>query len=61
MQITVDELVSLHQDMVHKDPTLRNKTAAAAFLSQFYSGLKTFYSASTVFTAFPCPLGKTGI
>ena len=47
--------------MVNKEPTLRDKTAAAAFLSQFYSGLKTFYSASTVFTAFPCPLGKTGI
>ena len=24
MQITVDELVSLHQDMVHKEPTLRD-------------------------------------
>jgi hypothetical protein len=33
---TVNELLSLHRDVAVREPTVREKTAAAAFLAQFY-------------------------
>jgi len=59
MQITVDELVSLHQDMVHKEPTLRDKTAAAAFLSQFYNGLENILKRIYRYYGISLPTGET--
>ena len=35
MEMTVDELLSLQQDVTRREPTVREKTAAAAFLAQF--------------------------
>ena len=40
MEMIVDELVALQQDMAHREPTTREKTAAAAFLAQFYNGIE---------------------
>jgi hypothetical protein len=40
MAVVVNELVSLQRDVDSREPTLREKTAAAAFLAQFYSGLE---------------------
>jgi hypothetical protein len=59
MQITVDELVSLHQDMVNKEPTLRDKTAAAAFLSQFYNGLENILKRIYRYYGISLPTGET--
>lgn len=36
----VRELVSLNQDLGKQTPTIREKTAAAAFLAQFYNGIE---------------------
>ena len=38
--MTVDELMALQRDIAHRKPTTREKTAAAAFLAQFYNGLE---------------------
>ena len=40
MEMTVDELMALQRDIAHREPTTREKTAAAAFLAQFYNGLE---------------------
>ena len=33
-------LLTLSKDLASREPTVREKTAAAAFLSQFYSGIE---------------------
>jgi hypothetical protein len=33
---TVNELLALQADVADREPTVREKTAAAAFLAQFY-------------------------
>jgi len=47
LQTTVDELLKLRDELVDRKPTIREVTAAGAFLAQFYSGieniLKRFY------------------
>lgn len=40
MGIVVSEAVSLLNDHAEKEPTVREKTAAAAFLAQFYGGIE---------------------
>ena len=40
MKDTVNELVSLKKDVMGKSPTVREKTAAGAFLAQFYGGVE---------------------
>ena len=37
LEQTVDELRDLARDVAGKEPTVREKTAAAAFLAQFYN------------------------
>jgi hypothetical protein len=37
---TVNELLTLQQDIAGREPTVREKTAAAAFLAQYYSGIE---------------------
>lgn len=47
LQTIVDELTSLSAELVDREPTIREITAAGAFLAQFYNGieniLKRFY------------------
>lgn len=40
MSKVVSELTALEQDVQQSDPTVREKTAAGAFLAQFYSGVE---------------------
>jgi len=40
MGTIVQETVSLFDDLENRDPTVREKTAAAAFLAQFYGGIE---------------------
>jgi hypothetical protein len=35
METTVDELVTLRRDVAHREATIREKTAAAAFTASF--------------------------
>ncbi len=47
LQIVIDELLKLRNELTNHEPTTREKTAAGAFLAQFYNGieniLKRFY------------------
>ena len=40
IQVIVNELNALLQDVGNREPTLREMTAAGAFLAQFYSGVE---------------------
>ena len=39
LEITIRELLELQRDVATRTPTVREKTAAAAFLAQFYNGI----------------------
>lgn len=49
IDITVRELVSLRRDMRDKEPTIREKTAAASFLAQFYNGVENILKRISTF------------
>jgi hypothetical protein len=40
LQQVVNEIETLREDVAGREPTVREKTAAAAFLAQFYSGIE---------------------
>ena len=40
METSVNELISLLEDLGDREPTMREKAAAAAFLTEFYSGIE---------------------
>ena len=56
---TVNELVTLHQDVADREPTVREKTAAAAFLAQFYNGLENILKRISTYHNVPLPTGET--
>ena len=59
MEMTVDELVALQRDLDHKEPTTREKTAAAAFLAQFYNGLENILKRIYRYHGLDLPTGET--
>jgi hypothetical protein len=59
MTIVVDELLALQQDVTLREPTLREKTAAAAFLAQFYNGIENILKRISNFHDVPLPIGET--
>jgi len=59
MEMTVDELVALQQDTAHREPTNREKTAAAAFLAQFYNGLENIFKRIYRYHGLDLPTGET--
>ena len=59
MELTVSELLSLQQDVVHREATIRENTAAAAFLAQFYNGLENVLKRICHFHNVPLPVGET--
>ena len=40
MEATVNEALSLYHDLANNEPTIREKTAAAAFIAQFYGRIE---------------------
>ena len=40
LEATVNELAALQHNVAHREPTVRESTAAAAFLAQFYNGVE---------------------
>ena len=40
LEAIVQELLSLQADVADREPTVREQTAAAAFLAQFYTGVE---------------------
>ena len=53
-----NELEALRMDVAGREPTVREKTAAAAFLAQFYSGLENILKRLSRFHGVPLPAGE---
>jgi hypothetical protein len=58
LEATVNELLALQRDVAHREPTIREKTAAAAFLAQFYSGIENILKRISRFHDVPLPTGE---
>lgn len=56
---TVSELTALRDDIAQRDPTVREKTAAGAFLAQFYTGIENILKRICHFNAIAIPTGDT--
>jgi len=59
LDATVQELVAVRHDVALREPTVREKTAAAAFLAQFYSGIENILKRICHFHVVPLPTGET--
>ena len=59
MESIVRELASLQRDLTGRQPTVRETTAAAAFLAQFYNGLENILKRISRFYEVPLPSGDT--
>ena len=59
MDIMVNESLSLINDIRDREPTVREKTAAAGFLAQFYNGLENILKRISRFYEVPLPMGDT--
>jgi hypothetical protein len=57
LQQVVSELHALRQDVAGREPTVREKTAAAAFLAQFYSGIENILKRLSRFHGVVLPSG----
>lgn len=53
------EISSLRKDIADREPTTREKTAAAAFLAQFYGGIENILKRISKFYSIPLPTGDT--
>ncbi len=59
MESVVSEAVSLLNDVADKEPTVREKTAAAAFLAQFYGGIENILKRIHRYHGVPMPVGDS--
>ena len=59
METTVRELVSLRTDVAGRLPTLREKTAAAAFLSDLYGGIENILKRISYYHSISLPMGDS--
>jgi hypothetical protein len=59
LEATVDELLALQRDIAHREPTVRERTAAAAFLAQFYNGIENILKRISRYHNVPLPTGET--
>lgn len=53
----LDEISSLRDDLMYCEPTVREKTAAGAFLAQFYGGIENILKRISLFHSVPMPTG----
>lgn len=53
------ELLSLRRDVAGREPTVREKTAAAAFLAQFYGGVENILKRVCRYHGMELPSGAT--
>lgn len=56
---TMRELSSLRKDVGTREPSIREKAAAAAFMAQFYGGVENILKRICRFHAVPVPAGDT--
>jgi hypothetical protein len=59
MELTANELRALQRDLSGREPTIREKTAAAAFLAQFYNGLENILKRICSYNDVSLPTGET--
>jgi len=59
IEATVKELVSLRNDLGENEPTVREKTAAAAFLAQFYNGIENILKRISHYHKIPLSTGRS--
>ncbi len=59
LEATVNELLALQRDVADREPTVREKTAAAAFLAQFYNGIENILKRISYYHNIPLPTGET--
>ena len=59
LEVTVQELLALGEDIRGRQPTLREKTAAAAFLAQFYNGIENILKRISLYAQVHLPAGET--
>lgn len=59
LELIVSELQSLLVDVGEWPPSVREKTAAAAFLAQFYNGVENILKRICAFCTVPLPAGDT--
>ena len=57
MTVVVNELASLQHDLAGREPTVREKTAAAAFLAQFYNGIENVLKRTCYYHRITIPSG----
>ena len=58
LETVVNELLALQQDVSHREPTVREKAASAAFLAQFYNGVENVLKRISSHHDVPLPTGK---
>jgi hypothetical protein len=58
MNESVREAVELREDVGNRDPTVREKTAEAAFLAQFYNGTENILKRICLYCGEPLPSGE---
>ena len=59
IELTITELMALRYDVADGEPRVRDTTAAAAFLAQFYNGIENILKRICVYHAVPLPAGET--
>lgn len=59
LESTLKELAALRSDVDEREPTVREKTAAAAFLAQFYGGIENILKRICHFQGIPIPVGDS--
>jgi hypothetical protein len=59
IQLTIQELNAIYLDVGGKQPSVRDKMAAAAFLAQFYGGIENILKRISRFYDAPLPKGDT--
>lgn len=55
----IRELAALDYDLARREPTVREKAAAAVFLAQFYTGVENILKRICHFNKIPLPSGET--
>ncbi len=59
IETTLKEISTLKIDIADREPTIREKTAAAAFMAQFYGGIENILKRISLFNSIPLPTGDT--
>jgi hypothetical protein len=59
IEATIRELLALYNDVSNREPTIREKMAAAGFLAQFYNGIENILKQISHFYNISLPKNET--